>query len=574
MKLLKKFGFLIIFLLMLTISVMSEENTDIILNGKTWDGYINIHLNKDIFSNDEEITGFLIIENSEKYPLIGQRIILQLAIGEYQYPSHTAKDNILKEIIIDDDWILPRSLKRLEFNLGKLPPNNYRIDAYSWAQKSLFVGSNSKLLNPISSNFTVEGNINTKEIYIQRNTTNFGKNKTVGPIGFLVKPNEQFQGEVFITNNTNQQQNNLQLAIEICDWSSAFCITNQHENHQQKIIKEIIIPKIQPNQTIKVDVELTAPKIPSEYEINLILKEKNEIYSIYKNRFNVEGGTAKIKKILLGGLKDKNYFLKVIFTGSPDHFTRPDFDDFNIKMSVYNQNNLVNEQTKEFNKIKNEEVKVQDFYIDQKLFDKICIEINKNNQVYDKECLNVNIKLLQNKYDTKYPEEINIEHNYDEINKKLNIILSKEISNIINARIKILKQNNITFSEENLNEYGMVIREYDLEKENYTIIIDDFDAKKQRIIYLNLSDSDQYAFDKNQLTSCNGAICQNSTVCSIKTFNSNEGPCCLGDCIIATQSKGTLDITTVPLILWIILISLIIIISFLINLFIIKRRKK
>lgn len=554
--------------------VLAQENNEYTLDDITWEGYITSNLDKEIFSSDEEITGYLIIENSEYQALIGQRIILQIGTGEYSYPSHLSNDNIIKEIVFEDEWVIPRKLKRLEFNLGTLPPGEYHLDVYSWILKSMFVGSNAILFNPVTTTFTVQGENNKQELFIERETTNFGENKIIGPVGFPVKPEQEFPGEIFITNNTNEQKNNLTLTIEICDWSSAFCTGDLFDSEQQKITKEINIPSVQPNQTIKVDTTLIAPQIPSAYEINMILKQNTEILSIYKNRVIVEGGTAKLRKIIFDGLSDRNYFLRVLIAGSPDHFTFPDFYDFEMKMSVYNEDSLINQQTKDFDKIQTGQVKGNDFYIEEKIFDKICVEITKQNLVYDKECFTVDIELLQKEYDKAYPEEMKIDYSYNEFNNTLRLELSKEILNKINARIRILKENNERLTDQTINQEGAVIREYNLEKQNYTLIIDDFDARKQKVIYLTLDDTNPTAFDESKLNECPGIVCPNATTCSIQTFNSNQGPCCLGDCVPATSSSGTLNINNLPLIFWIALILLIASIAILTNTLIKRRRQK
>lgn len=565
-------NFLIIIILLSSFGLVFAQNEEYTLEDILWNGYINIYLDKEEFDLGEEVTGYLTMENSEYYPLIGQRIILQVSTQKNYYPSHLSNSNIILENVFEDQWILPRTIKRFEFSLGKLPAGNYYANAYSWVLKSMFVGSNAILFNPVSKNFTVKGEENP-QIFIERSTTNFGENKIVGPLGFLIQEGQEFPGEIFITNSTNQTKNNLKLIIELCDWSSAFCEGDLFESENKKILKEINVPQLQPNQTIKIETTMIAPQIPSAYEINMKLKENEKIHSIYKNRLIVEGGTAKLRKILFDGLADRNYILQILIAGSPDHFTYPDFDNFNLKMTIYNNNIILNEQETSFDKIKTGQVKSHIFEIEEKIFDRICVEVNKDQVVYDKDCFTIDIELLQKEYDQANPEEMQITHNYNSNTKQLTLTLAKQKQNLINARIQILTENNVRIKNQTVNTTTPYNQVFDLERNNYTLIIDDYDSQTQKIIYLHLNEETPFAFDET-MNACPGVVCPSSMVCSIQTFESSDGSCCLGDCITDLTRQGTLGINTIPLIFWIALIFLITAIAILLNVFIIKGRRK
>lgn len=569
MELKKIFVLLIILFFSCTVLAQTQEYS---LKDITWQGYISPHLDKQIFSSDEEVSGYLRMENGENFPLVGQRVILQLGTGTYYYPSQLALDNIILEQVFEDQWILPRKIKTINFSLGKLAPGTYHLDAYSWVLKSLFVGSSAIMYNPQSVTFTVKGE-EKEEIVIDRAQTNFGKDKVIGPVGFPVKPLESFSGEIFITNNTNLQKDNLKLIIQICDWSNSFCTGDLFESGQEKLETQFSIPKIEANKTIQFDVNLIAPKIPSAYEINIILKENDKILSIYKNRIIVEGGTAKLRKILIDGLKHRNYTLTAIFSGSPDHFTFPDFENFNLKMMVYNDDDLLNQKEENFSNIKTGEVKGKTFDINELIFNKICVEINKNNEIFDKECFTVDIKELQKEYDAAYPEELKIEYTYNELDEQLNLTLSKEILNEVDSRIRILGEDNVLLINDFINTAGIVEKNYSLKKANYTLIVDDFTSKKQKVIYLDLI-SQNLATESNIKNSCAGLICPIGTVCSSKTYISREGDCCTAHCIPSTISEGILGILTTPLIFWIALILIIISAIILFNVLKNKGRKK
>ncbi len=547
----------ILIVLILSLNFIFSTEIQYTLADTAWEGYIIVNLDKAEFNSDEEITGHLLIENGEHFPLIGQRVILQLAKGEYYYPSQYSKDNIISEQFFEDQWILPRTLKRIDFSFGKVEAGKYHIDAYSWVLKSMFVGSDAILFNPASANFIVNGE-EKKDIYINRELTNFGKDNVVGPVGFLQKPNEPLLGKIYFTNDTDITKSNLKLEIQICDWSASFCKGELFNNSKEKTIYNFNLPQLKANETTEFNLELISPSIPSAYEINIILKENEKILSIYKNRIIVEGGTSKLRKILFDGLKYKDYSIEILFSGSPDHFTFPDFEDFKLKMSVFNKDQIVDEKEETYSLIKTGEVKSKKFNIEPKNFDKICVEINKNNLVYDKECFKIDLDGLVVDYDEAFPELMKIQHSYDKINEELQIILSKEISNKLNGKIRLLGANNLMVINEEVNFNGIYEKSFFIKKDNYTLIIDDFDSKQQKVIYLNLNETDTFAREDDVLNSCAGQICPVGTVCSSKTYISTQGDCCTAQCIPSTESEGILGILTTPLIFWIAILLILI----------------
>jgi len=116
---------------------ISQEDT-------TWKGLIELNLSKTTFSQNEPITGIIRIHNQENYPIVGQRIVLQIAQGEYSYPSQiNPNDNIILEETINEMWVLPDSYVDMPFSLPNQGGGDFRIDLYSWVVKSKFVGSSS-----------------------------------------------------------------------------------------------------------------------------------------------------------------------------------------------------------------------------------------------------------------------------------------------------------------------------------------------------------------------------------------------------------------------------------------------
>lgn len=547
---------LISFLLIFSSFVLAYTPQDIY-----WKGYINLDLDKTIFEEGEPIKGSLYIYNLDEYPILAQKIVMQVGSGIYDYPSQFAEDNTVYEEIIETSWILPNSIKRIDFNIENTFSGENHIDVYSWISKSKFNGASSIYLNPTIQNFKVSNEKN-ENVFINRKLTNFGKEKQIGPVGFPVEPLEVYPGEIYITNPTKNSINNLSIEINVCDWAEAFC------NDTTKIIN---IGNINGEETKKVDVELTANEIPSAYSINMKLKQDNEVISIYKNRLIVTGGTAKIRKIVFDGLVNRNYSIFALIAGSPDHFTYPNFENFEIKLKVFLNNNLIEENKNEFRNIDAGEIIDTKHNITADEFDYICLSIEKSNNIYDEECFKVELEELQNSYDEKFPEELNIKYQYDEEDSVLEIILSKEIKKSINVRLKIINQISTLISEDIKSENSTTIN-YNVPRQDLTLLIDDIDAKKQYTIDLDFAENKSTLIDTNELISCPAVVCSNGTVCATQTVNSKEGACCYSYCTSALEEEGQLG--TTPLILIISIFLVLIAIIILANILIKGRGKK
>jgi hypothetical protein len=541
---------LLIGLILITSFVLSYTPDDV-----SWNGFINIDFNKDTFAPDEDVTGKIIISNLADVPIVGERIVLQVATGPYSYPSQASEENVIHEEIISDIWVLPHSMKSVNFNIGTIPSGNYRLDAYSWIMKTKFIGSNAIYLSPQQENFTISAGNPLTDIEIVRSTTWFGDAENIGPVGFPVDAGEKFSGKVFIENNSGSASNNLQLEISICDWSNAFCETPE--------ITKINIPKLVTGIN-EIDVELTAPELPSAYEINIALKTGDEKVSMYKNRVIVAGGTAKIRKVSIDGLKEKDYSITALIAGSPDHFNNPAFENFKLELETFNGDTSLTTDEKSFSKIEVGEVLGNTFEIGEQSFTKACLKVTKSGKLYDEECFTVPLGEIQVAYDEKFPEVLKVDWSFNKNTGELSLRLFKEINKHINARIRILGQNEILF-DESIEQDGEVQKSYSLEKKNYTLVIDDKDAKRQIIVLLELEDSDSTDATNNDSakTTCPGNVCATGNVCSEIPIETDEGTCCMAECIPAV-SLGGLGLL-LPLVFWGAIIVFIIAIVILLN---------
>ncbi len=517
-----------------------------------WNDMTSVVLDKQVFNDSEPITGKVIFTNLDGAPSLGTKIVLHLAQGSYTYPSQlNLNENIFEEKIINMDFVLSMSKKEAAFSLTNPGSGEFRADAYVWVVKSKGAGASNIFYNPVSANFKVEGNKKERAV-IDRAQTVF--ENTVGPIGFPVDAKSKFKGAVVINNPSSVEKNNLTVGIKICEWASAFC---ENETETKFNVNPIAAQK-----SGSVEVELIAPEIPSAYEIGITLYNNGAVESIYKNRVIVSGGTAKVRKIVLGGLNDKNYNLDLVIMGSPDHFSYPEFGNFESKLEVYAGNNIIEEKSAKIDLIKTGDIIEQKYALDSKFFTKFCSKIIKNNIIYETECFTVDLNKLLTEYDIQNPKKIEATFSYDEFSKMLTINLKKEK---INAQVRIFDpvQNYLKEMVTADKEYSKSIP---MEKINLSLVIDDFDSKTQQLIPMNLalsSNDDIIYGDTNDPNAniisqkkCTGIVCSKNTVCTTKTQLTIEGDCCYTKCVESgVNSQNSLEI---PLILWVALIVLIV----------------
>jgi hypothetical protein len=447
---------------------------------------------------------------------------------------------------------LPHSKKTFSFELPAQKAGDYRIDFYSSVGKAKFIGANWIFLSPLTKNFSVTGNKSEDKVRIYREITQF--NNIIGPVGFPVEAGSEVNGKVYVYNPSSKQKTGLEVGLRVCEWGSPFC---KNETEQR-----FPLPAINANEVRSTAVSVIAPNIPSAYEINITIYNKNEIESIYKNRLIVEGGTAKVRKIMVDGLASENYSFEVLISSSPDHFNMPEFDEFSLKMKLTNQGDLVDEQETIISKIIFDEIQKHSFNPKVSAFDKACFSVEKNSLKYDEVCIDVPIKEIQADYYVENPKTINVVWDYEKSSKNLKITLTKD--SLMDARVR-LGLDQTTIYVEDIKGVSSFEKNLTQDMENLVLIVDDFDAKIQQVIHINLRVDEKLADQPilNERPSdsyeiCPGIVCLEGSVCDSQPLLVNNQACCLTKCIEDNESSKENEILGIPLIVWIALILVII----------------
>jgi hypothetical protein len=285
------------------------------------------------------------------------------------------------------------------------------------------------------------------------------------------------------------------------------------------------------------------------------LFDGDKLISMYKNRAIVEGGTAKIRKIFLQSIQRNETNLEVLIMGSPDHYTNPDFEDFELIVKAFNEGEEVEEKKTFFEIITQENVLGDIFKIESEEFDRVCVSIEKNNTKYDEDCFNIDLEGAREEYEIKNPKMTSLDWQYNEEKQELKISLIKEEE--INGELKLIK-NGETIEREKIEEGKERNIIFNVLPGQYILFFDDFDAKKQIVENLFLGEKGMERVSSNDINdiSCGATICEENFVCDGDSFQSKEGLCCLGSCIPATQATQDLGIL-VPMIFWIAILFII-----------------
>ncbi|VVB76237.1 Uncharacterised protein [uncultured archaeon] len=555
----------LVFLLAFAATAFADNATP---ENLTWSGMAVLKLDKTTFAAGEAITGKVILTNNEEALLLNGKIVLHIAQGTYEYPSQfNANDNIVLEKIIDSGWILPRTSKEINFSLPAPAGGDYRIDLYSWAGKSKLLGASNILMGPSSESFKVAGDAK-KRVSIAREFTSF--NLVAGPVGFPIKSEAELSGFVMLYNPMDTDKQGLKLGVKVCEWASIFCDSPE---------QFFEVPVVKKGDYTSFWAKMNAPKIPSAYEILMTLYDGEKIESVYKNRVIVSGGTAKIRKFLLKGLDTKSYSVDVTLSGSPDHFTNPDFNNFSLTAEVFNNGASILRSEENISGIAAGEIMSKSLSLGTNLFDKMCLKIIKDGTEYESQCVDVPILQIQNEYDSAHPKMIDVSWNYDNLTGALTITLKKEK---INAQINLYSSDSALLGER-AEGIGVYSRAIVVPKENLTLAVDDFDAKQQKLIEINLAPEKIISSPLGNGTSnnlggvtagsdplsCNGngIICSIESQCSGAVKDTIEGKCCIGQCLSSNAGEANWSdlLSPVPLAVWILIIVAIILVIVVVN---------
>jgi hypothetical protein len=495
-------------------------------------GFVEINLEKDTFKAGESLKGYFRAGNSDSAGFYDSEIIAEIASGpkgSISYPSQLSdKGNIFLEKKFPIS-LLPNQEKKVPFEIPlpkDIKEGTYTILAYFKTKRSPITGIPHIFLNPVEKEFKVQGTGSFPYATITRTKTEF--NGDTGPIGTWVKPEQNIEGKIFIKNLSNQKLQNLVLWTGLCDWDDTAC---------EKFLTETKTSlELEPNEEKQANLTLKAPTMPGAYAIRIELMDKDgRTISLYRNRAIVEGPTAKIKKMAFYGdeLKpNKPVKIYALIGSSPDHYTKPDFYDFNVSIWIEKDGKkiFVGKQQIPVLKFSEIEKEINANFTPDLAYQKfmVCSAIEKDNTIYDRYCFEV--FPIEADYNGK-KGEIMLETLFSEPSElkiKACGFAPNGNEEDINLSISIVEaENSIEKYYESFDSGTCIEKYYPIERKKYLLLVNDFKNNKQ------ISKEIDLTIEKPK--SCNelgGVLCESNAKCDgDKISNASEqGICCKGTC--------------------------------------------
>jgi hypothetical protein len=213
-------------------------------------------------------------------------------------------------------------------------------------------------------------------------------------------------------------------------------------------------------------------------------------------------------------------------------------------------------KTERISVIKYSDIFTKEYFVGRIFFDSVCVTIEKDSTVFDKECFEAPMKEIQAEYDSLYPTPVSVEWKYYPENNALQITLAKDK---INSKIRLFSSDQM-YIEEVVNEEGLYTKTVTAPRENMTLTVDDIDAKQQQVFHINLGPSgddlgnNAVEIGPKPISECAGKICAAGLVCKSQPIDSIEGACCMTQCISSGEIKAEEGKEIIPLIVLVALI--------------------
>ncbi len=497
---------------------------------------MDVKLEKNIFAENEKVSGFVELFNIEPFPLYDGYIVLEVVKGKedsFTYPSQFSEIKDGEGTIVYESVIpvaLPPSSSTKK-NFEILMPANakkgfYTIDAYFKNARAPAVGIAHIFGSPKSAEFEFLGSGKKEMPYLSINYVKTVFNDFAGPVGAPVMPKEKVSADVVVENFSNSRTRG-SVSVSLCDWDDTVCASKNR--YISTVAKDF---EIEAKSVKEIVLELEAPELPGAYAARIELKGENgELLALYRNRLIVKGGTAKIWKLDFKDLslqKNKSSTLSILVGPTPDHYTYQDFTDFKIIVEIIADNEKIFSAERQVEKLGfYDEFLSLDFEVlpekDAQEFS-VCGKVEKDKVAFDYYCYEVKpleVKKVENRrvevkaWYSNAEEKIFFEvcgfdenNNKEELDAKLTLINTDSYDEIYSAFLSgnSCKNEQITAFEG-----------------EYLYIVDDFKNKTQA--------SGKISVKREEESSCEaigGVECDYE--CSGSSLDFNGLKCCIGYC--------------------------------------------
>ncbi len=301
-----------------------------------YNGFMEVNLDKETFNAGESLVGMIELGNFEGVGFNDAQVVLEVVSGgkdALAYPSQLGDDGtIISETKIPAK-LAAGGQRKIPFEIplpADLKAGTYTIDAYYAANRAPVVGIPHIFISPASTEFSVKGNGEFPQLSIVRTKTTF--NGQAGPVGPPIEGGKEILGSVYVKNLTPKEIKDTTVWAGLCMWddTSNSCDSFLSEDSEKA--------NFSAGKEAEVKLSLRAPEMPGAYAIRIEVRDKdNRLVSLYRNRAIVVGGTARIKKMDVSTQKlesGKEAVINILLGSSPDHYTNPDFNDFDVRVWV------------------------------------------------------------------------------------------------------------------------------------------------------------------------------------------------------------------------------------------------
>lgn len=511
-----------------------------------YNGHLAVQLEKKNYSAGETLKGALDVSNFEQVAFNDSYIVLELVSGNagaLDYPSQFKDDGVLfleKKIGVK----LPGGQqKKIGFEIP-LPKNlaggTYTLDAYFVTKRTPIVGIPHIFASPISTEFEVSGTGDFPQLNIVRTKTLF--NRQAGPVGPPSEPSADIKGEVFVMNGTKKTLKNITVWAGLCNWDDTSC-----EKFSSEDSKKIDVAA---NGETKVELALKAPELPGAYAIRIEAREEgNRVVSLYRNRAIVIGPTGRIKKLDVSTQKlepEKEVSINLLLGASPDHYTDPDFNDFDLKAWVEKQGAKLFEKTEHVDSLPFVDIEreYKFLFVPQTNSDsfKVCSSVVKGTTIMDEYCFDVEPIEVQAQALSSSRGRVEVDYSYSVASGKLQVSVcgfdKDNLPEAIDIALSLLELGSgkkIADSQYAGSEcYSDSVP---VENSKYLLIVDDFRNASQFSRELDFSARQQSL----SCTELGGVLCAEGEQCIGEKAGGNNA-CCKGSCEAAGKvAAGSLE---------------------------------
>ncbi|MBI4209998.1 MAG: hypothetical protein HY544_00630 [Candidatus Diapherotrites archaeon] len=507
-----------------------------------YNGALEVTLDKQIYNVGEPLTGRLEATNFESIGFYDAEVVLELVSGTsgpLSYPTQFSEDGrIFFESKVDAPMLAGQK-KSIPFSIqlpDDLVSGAYSIHAYFRTARAPIAGIAHIFASPKTAEFTVNGTSAGKfpQLGILRTKTVFAG--YTGPVGTPVNPGDAIPAEVYVKNYSGSALNGATVWAGLCMWDDTECGSYLSEGSAKADF-------LAGTETM-AKLTLRAPDLPGAYAIRIEVRDAdNRVVSLYRNRAIVLGATARIKKLDISGtaLSDgKPSTISMLLGASPDHYTKPDFSDFDVRVWV-EAGAKVFEKAEHIDSLPFSEVErdLSFTFIPTKAADtfRVCASVEKAGKEMDSYCFNVRPLGIENVVGAQTGRiEVGTSYSGSDGRLSLSICGFDSFGRPESLDIGVLL---LTASGEKAlsdsfgagNCYGQSIG---IDSGKHLLIVDDFRNRSQYSKELD------FAFKAPASCSAIGAIvCGQGEQCSGEgTLAPNGEACCIGSC---SPAKGSVS---------------------------------